>query len=81
MAKQQIQQPKQWYSNTQAAIYTGFSKKHLENARKEGKLTFHQQRDGNLPRIYYEKQHLDEWMERSFKKIECITDFKKTLRK
>lgn len=72
---------KRWYSNTQAVMYTGFGKKHLENARKAGELTYRVQKDSGLPRIFYEKQHLDEWMERNFKKIECTTDFQKTLNK
>jgi len=81
MKKKQLAIDKRWYSNAEAAIYTGFGIKHLENARNAGQLTYHQQRGRNLARIYYEKQHLDEWMERNFKKIECTTDFAKTLAK
>ena len=80
MAKQHSIE-KRWYSNAEAEMYTGFSKKHLENARKAGQITFHVQKESNRPLICFEKQHLDEFMERKFKKIECITDFQKTLRK
>lgn len=71
---------KRWYSNQEAAMYLGLSVKHLSNLRSEGRLTFRQENNGKRPLIYFEKSKLDAYMERNFKEIECVEDFKTTLK-
>ena len=80
MAKQ-LTIEKRWYSKQEAALYLGFSERYIDLLRETNQITFRIKTEGGKNRVYFERQHLDDYMERNFKKIECITDFKKTLRK
>ena len=78
MAKQQ-QLDKRWYSKQEAAMYLGLSERYLDKLRETGKISFRQQREGNRPLVYFEKDKLDQYMCRNFKEIVSIEDFSKTL--
>ena len=79
MAKQ-LQLEKRWYSKQEAALYLGLSERYIDKLREAGKITFRQQKEGNRPMVYFEKQKLDDYMCRSFKEIECTEDFKQSLK-
>ena len=76
----QLQLEKRWYSKQEAALYLGLSKRYLDKLREAGKITFRQQKEGNRPMVYFEKQKLDDYMCRSFKEIESTEDYSKKLK-
>lgn len=76
----QLQLEKRWYSKQEAALYLGLSERYLDKLREAGKITFRQQKEGNRPMVYFEKQKLDDYMCRNFKEIESTEDYSKKLK-
>ncbi|WP_080902929.1 helix-turn-helix domain-containing protein [Parabacteroides sp. Marseille-P3160] len=56
---------KEWFSEREAATYTGMSVKALQRLRYNGRVTFGVKRDGRS--ITYRKRDLDVLMEKNFR--------------
>lgn len=68
---------KRWLTRKEAAIYLGFSIKHIDNERMAGKISY-LVGNGNskLPTIRFERKALDDYMMRYYKQIESVDDCK-----